>query len=171
MKHELKTKHLRLEPCQLADVLLVHELWTHPHIRHFLFDGQEISLNETRSYIETSLANFEQYNYGLWLVFTSDNNQFVGFAGLLHSEGETPNLIYGVHPNFCGRGHATEAASAVLSYAFGTLALPLVKADVDEPNAASVRVLEKLGMKQINRAIVKEKPLLYFEKSNFKRIG
>jgi RimJ/RimL family protein N-acetyltransferase len=34
----------------------------------------------------------------------------------------------------------------VLSYALEGLALPQVKADVDEPNVASVRVLEKLGM-------------------------
>ena len=171
MKRELKTSDLRLEPCRLADVPLIHRLWTNPHIRHFLFDGREISLDETRSFIENSIANFEQHNYGLWLVFASDDNRLVGFAGLLHSEGDAPNLIYGVHPEFCGRGYATKAAGAVLSYAFDTLALPLVKADVDELNVASVRVLERIGMKQTNRAAIKEQSLLYFEKSGLARAG
>jgi RimJ/RimL family protein N-acetyltransferase len=92
----------------------------------------------------------------------------VGFAGFLRSEEETPNLIYGVHPDICGRGYATEAAGAVLSYAFEELALARVKADVDEPNAASVRVLEKLGMRRTRRAVVKGRPLLYFERSRAK---
>jgi RimJ/RimL family protein N-acetyltransferase len=171
MRRELKSSRLQLEPCRLEDALPVHELWTNPHIRHFLFDEREISLDETRLFIETSLANFEQYGYGLWLVFEADEHHLIGFAGLLQSESNAPNLIYGVHPDFWGRGYATEAASAVLTYAREMLGLPLIKADVDEPNAASVRVLTKLGMKQTNRAVIQGRPLLYFEESGLARAG
>jgi RimJ/RimL family protein N-acetyltransferase len=52
----------------------------------------------------------------------------------------------------------------VLSYALEKLALPKVRADVDEPNIASVRVLEKLGMRRTGREVVNGHPLLYFEK-------
>jgi RimJ/RimL family protein N-acetyltransferase len=155
----------------LEDILLVHELWTNSHIRHFLFDEREISLDETRLFIETSIANFEQHGYGLWLLFKRDKNRLIGFAGLLHSAENAPNLIYGVHPDFGGHGYATEAARAVLDYACETLALPLVKADVDEPNVVSVRVLEKLGMRQTHRDEAQGRPLLYFEKFGFSRAG
>jgi RimJ/RimL family protein N-acetyltransferase len=123
-------------------------------------------LDETRSFIENSIANFEQHNYGLWLIFKPDDSRLIGFAGLLSSDANAPNLIYGIHPDFGGRGYATEAATAILSYGFNTHALTLIKADVDEPNVASVRVLEKLGMKRTGNAVVKGRPLLYFEKSN-----
>jgi RimJ/RimL family protein N-acetyltransferase len=53
----------------------------------------------------------------------------------------------------------------VLSYAFEELALSQVKADVDEPNVASVRVLEKLCMRRTGRAVVEGRPLLYFEQA------
>jgi RimJ/RimL family protein N-acetyltransferase len=150
----------------MEDVPLVHALWTDEHVRYFLFDDRIISPDEARLFVEGSLANFEQYGYGLWLVFPArESYRLVGFAGFLCLEEETPGLIYGVQPDFCGRGYATEAAGAVLRYAFEELDLTKVKADVDEPNAASVRVLEKLGMRRTGRAVVKGRPLLYFERS------
>lgn len=164
MRHELETARLRLQPCRIEDIERIHLLWTEEHVRRFLFDDRIISHAEARSFVEASLANFERYGYGLWLILDRDTNQLVGFAGLLRSEEEAPNLIYGIHPDFVGKGYATEASGGVLSYAFESLALFKVKADVDEPNVQSVRVLEKLNMKRVNRAVVGERPLLYFER-------
>jgi [ribosomal protein S5]-alanine N-acetyltransferase len=124
-----------------------------------------ISPDDARLFVKASLANFEQLGYGLWLVFERKGDCLVGFAGFLQSEEKAPNLIYGLHSDFCGKGYATEAAGAVLKYALEPLALPLVKADVDEPNVKSIRVLEKLDMKRTGRAIIAGRPLLYFQVS------
>lgn len=164
MGHELKTTRLRLEPCRMEDLERTHALWTDEHVRRFLFDDRLISLAEARSFIEASLENFKRYGYGLWLVLTRDSDQLVGFAGLLRSDEEAPNLIYGIHPDFAGQGYATEAAGRVLSYALESLGLSKVKADVDEPNVESVHVLEKLNLKRVNSAVVGGRPLLYFER-------
>ena len=163
MKHELETSRLRVQPCRIEDIERTHALWTDEHVRRFLFDDRQISNAEARCFIETSLENFERRGYGLWLILARDTNQLVGFAGLLRSEEEAPNLIYGIHPDFGGKGYATEAAGRVLRYALKSLALSRVKADVDEPNVESVRVLEKLNMKRVNRAVEEGRPLLYFE--------
>lgn len=88
---------------------------------------------------------------------------FAGFAGFLSTDEAIPSLIYGIAPDFWGNGYGTESAQTVLCYALEKLKLPKVIADVDEPNLASVRVLQKLGMKQTKRAVVQGKPLLYFE--------
>ncbi|HEY9635279.1 MAG TPA: GNAT family N-acetyltransferase [Coleofasciculaceae cyanobacterium] len=160
----LETTRLQLRPCQIEDIQLVHTLWTNDCVRYFLFDNRVISSDEARSHIEDSLANFEQHGYGIWLVFVRGHRDLVGFAGFLGSEAGVPSLIYGVHPDRWEQGYATEAASAVLSYALEKLSLPKVRADVDEPNIVSVRVLEKLGMRRIGREVVNGHPLLYFEK-------
>ena len=47
-----------------------------------------------------------------------------------------------------GHGYATEAAHGVLGWAFGTLDLNRVQAEVDTRNPASARVLEKLGFRR-----------------------
>jgi RimJ/RimL family protein N-acetyltransferase len=164
VRQELETSRLRLRPCRIEDLERIHVLWTNNRVRRFLFDDRIITRDEARSFVESSISNFEQHGYGIWLVFQRDSNELAGFVGFLASAAEAPNLIYGIHPDFCGAGYATEAASTVLSYALENLELPKVRADVDEPNVESVRVLEKLGMKRTNRAIVKGRLLLYFER-------
>ena len=56
------------------------------------------------------------------------------------------DIGYRLHPDYWGKGLATEAARATLRYGFETLALDEVIALVLPGNAASIRVLEKLGM-------------------------
>ena len=165
INRELQTTRLRLQPCRMEDLEAVYKLWTDQHVRHFLFDDKVISIDEARSFLEASLENFAKHQYGIWLVSARGDKCLIGFAGFLRLAEDVPNLIYGIHPDFCGKGYATEAAAAVLSYALETLALPLVKADVDEPNALSIRVLEKLTMVETGRTIVAGRPLVNYEKT------
>jgi RimJ/RimL family protein N-acetyltransferase len=117
--------------------------------------------------VDDSIARFAEHGWGLWLVFeraAAGAADPAGLAGLLASpSGGPPNLIYAIRPELEGRGLATEAAAAVLAHAQGALGLERVAADVDEPNQASVRVLEKLGLTLRRRALVAERPLLFFE--------
>lgn len=164
MRHKLETSRLWLQPCRLEDLERAHALWTNDRVRHFLFDDRRISPEEARSFVEASLADFAHCGYGLWLVFAHNTDQFVGFVGFLRTEEEAPNLIYGLHPDYQGVGYATEAVDAVMRYVFEDLSLAKVKADVDEPNVESVRVLERLGMQRVRRAIVNGRTLLYYER-------
>ncbi|MEP0933804.1 MULTISPECIES: GNAT family N-acetyltransferase [unclassified Leptolyngbya] len=159
MDANLTTGRLQLRPCSRLDIEFLHTLWMNDRIRYYLFDDRIISHEESRTFIEASLNSFERHGYGLWLVH--HQNQCIGFAGFLDTEA-IPSLIYGIHPDFWGQGYATEAARAVLEYGLRILKLQEVNADVDEPNIASVQVLRKLGMKQVNRTLVNGRPLLYF---------
>ena len=162
---ERRTDHLPLElrPVQMDDLQVAHSLWTNSNVRFFLFDDREISEDEARLLIEASLRSFEERGYGVWLAYSRETAALTGFAGFISSDDESPNLVYGVHPDFCGNGFATEAAKAVVEFGFKTLGLASIKADVDEPNVYSVRILENLGMRQVRRAIVGGRPLLYYE--------
>ncbi len=61
----------------------------------------------------------------------------------------TQGLIgYVVHPDHAGRGHATDVARGLLEAAFGHLRLRRVTAGCFADNLASVRVLEKIGMRR-----------------------
>ncbi|MER3494406.1 MAG: GNAT family N-acetyltransferase [Mastigocladus sp. ERB_26_2] len=159
----LHTDRLHLRPCQLEDLDILHELWCDAGIRRFLFDDRQISREEAQSFIEASIASFHNHGYGIWLFFDQQNDQIAGFTGLLQFTETAPSLIFGVLPQFWGRGYATEATLAVLDHAFTDLGIKYIVADVDEPNDRSIRVLEKIGMSRTKRAIVNEKPLLYYE--------
>jgi RimJ/RimL family protein N-acetyltransferase len=129
-----------------------------------LFDDRIISREEALSFFELSIKSFKNSRYGLWLFFEERSELMAGFAGLLDFSQEAPSLIFGTRSQFWGRGYATEVGLAVLDYAFEILSCDRVIADVDEPNEASIRVLEKIGMTKLRRGIVNGRPLLYYER-------
>ncbi|UQU62484.1 GNAT family N-acetyltransferase [Couchioplanes caeruleus] len=80
-------------------------------------------------------------------VIRASDGAFLGWCGLSRWNPDHRSASLG----FCfgeaawGHGYATEAAGALLRWAFGTLDLNRVQAECDTRNAASARVLEKLG--------------------------
>ena len=72
---------------------------------------------------------------------------FIGWCGLTrwNPDFRSASLGYCFDAAAWGHGYATEAADAVLRWAFDTLDLNRVQAETDTRNAASARVLEKLG--------------------------
>ncbi len=72
---------------------------------------------------------------------------FIGWCSLTrwNPDYRTASMGYCLDDAAWGHGYATEAARAVLRWAFDTLDLNRVQAETDTRNAASARVLEKLG--------------------------
>jgi RimJ/RimL family protein N-acetyltransferase len=146
--HVLTTQRLVLRPVteQDHDVLLAH--WTLPDVRRFLFDGAVLSAGEIAGTIEDSARDFAASGYGVWLIREHDRAELIGTAGLRPLEDLGLEVFYSLAPASWGRGYATEAARAVVEHALGPLGLPEVLAEVDEGNAASVAVVDRLGMTQ-----------------------
>lgn len=71
----------------------------------------------------------------------------IGYCGFEYSERlGAVELAYGLEKSAWGRGFASEAAEAVLRYGFETLRLDVIAAAVNPENAASERILMKLGL-------------------------
>ena len=74
----------------------------------------------------------------------------IGDAGVGLIDGVAEfELGYALGRRWWGRGYATEAALAVRDHALGELALPEVLALVRPDNAASIHVVEKIGMELV----------------------
>jgi RimJ/RimL family protein N-acetyltransferase len=75
------------------------------------------------------------------------DGDFLGWCGLTgwNADFRSASLGYCLREAAWGHGVATEAAAALLRWAFDTLDLNRVQAEVDTRNPASARVLEKLG--------------------------
>ena len=146
VNHVLSTERLVLRPVTAGDhaVLLAH--WAAPDVRRFLFDGAMLSPAEVTQAIEDSTRDFDAAGHGLWLIHEKDREDLVGTAGLRPLEDLGLEIFYSLAPASWGKGYATEAASAVLDHALGPLGLPEILAEVDKGNAASIAVIERLGM-------------------------
>jgi RimJ/RimL family protein N-acetyltransferase len=90
---------------------------------------------------------------GLWAVEVPGVADFIGYVGLSEPAFQarfTPCVEIGWRLAFehWGKGYATEAAKAVLTYAFGALGLEEVVSFTVPPNHRSRRVMERLGMRR-----------------------
>ncbi len=75
---------------------------------------------------------------------------FLGWVmlGRWNPDFRSAALGYCLDEHAWGVGHATEAARALLGWAFATLDLNRVQAECDTRNLGSARVLEKLGFRR-----------------------
>jgi RimJ/RimL family protein N-acetyltransferase len=148
----IRTQRLRLRPACRADAPALHALWTEPQVRRFLWDDVVIPPERAAQVVEDSVASFAERGLGQWLVFEGTADELAGFAGLRVLEATSDvELLYGLHPRCWGRGLATEAARAILRFGFAELRLSRIVAGTDEPNLASLRVIERLGMRYERR--------------------
>ena len=107
------------------------------------------TLDDTRTYIVNGpMAMYDMYGHGLYLVVERSSGEPVGICGLLKRDSlEDVDVGFAFLPGFRGKGYATESAAAVKDYARDVLGLSRVVAIARPDNAASVRVLEKIGMR------------------------
>ena len=146
MSHVLTTERLVLRPVAAQDQARLLAHWTAPEVRRFLFDGAVASPEEITGAIEDSARDFAAGGYGLWLIWETDGTEMAGTVGLRPLAGLGLEVFYSLAPAAWGQGYATEAARAVVDHALGRLGLPEVLAEVDQANAGSVAVIERLGM-------------------------
>jgi len=165
LQTSLSSARCDLLPVTQADAPAVHELWTSPGVRRYLWDDEIIPRERTDEAIATSDDLFEQHDFGLWVLRERIDHSLVGFAGLWpFREPQQFELLYGVNERLWGRGYGVEAARAVIDYAFGTLKMPLIRASTDKANVASVRVLEKVGFAMTRRETVNGIDTVFFER-------
>lgn len=142
----LRSIRLRLRPLVATDAPALLRIVQDEHVLRYLLDGEAMTLPWCVAQVEASEALFEEYGVGLWLVYTPEETEAIGFAGFLRFEetGHEPQLVYALLPSATGRGLATELSTTLVGHA-EAVGFARVIAAVDEPNVASIRVLEKTG--------------------------
>jgi ribosomal-protein-alanine N-acetyltransferase len=111
---------------------------------------------------DAGLALLHQPPYGDRAIVLRETGQVVGsvgFAPCLMPFGLLPSfqgtdrftseigLFWALFPKQQGRGYATEAAAAMISYAFDELRLRRIVATTEHDNARSINVMRRLGMR------------------------
>jgi [ribosomal protein S5]-alanine N-acetyltransferase len=149
-KPTLETERLVLRPLSADEMDSLHRISNEPNVRRYLWDGEAISEATIKSLIAHSDRMFCEERIGVFGVRTRGREDLLGFCGFVRLEGmEEPELWYELTQKVWGRGIATEAARACVRYALEEVGMERVIAGADAPNTASLRVIEKLGMKYL----------------------
>lgn len=150
----LQAKRLTLIPCsihiaqatiqdrdRLASLLSVRvpEEWPGQDLREFL-----------PLYARQLQADPAQLGWGIWLMIHAAERTVMGDAGFKGKPGSegTVEIGYSVLPVYRRQGFATEAARALVDWALAQRDVRRIIAECGPDNAASIRVLEKLGMQR-----------------------
>ena len=135
---EIKTERLFLRTLTEMDVDVVRKLHKDE------FETDEAALKHIRWIINKAYENRLIFNFCIWLVQT---NECIGRI-YLHSKPELNGEVeigYGIFEEYRNKGYATEAAEAIVNFAFEKVGLDVLVAIVKPENISSRRVIEKTG--------------------------
>lgn len=164
----LETDRLKLRPFTNDDIDGLHQMWTEPAMRKYLWDDQVIPHETVVEVVQASLNSFAEHGFGYWTVSFKNQLGLIGFCGLRHfhesdAGDEQVEVMYGVNYEYCGKGLATEAAQAMLKYGFDQIGLERIYAGADPPNKVSFRVMERIGMTLSHHAKIGELDAIYYK--------
>lgn len=134
---EIRTPRLTLRSARPDDLEAMHAVLSDPRATRWWSDPPHESLERTRTWLDAMIANGPDHPD---FVVELDGRG-IGKAGFY----VMPDIGYILHPDVWGRGLAAEAVGAVIDHVFRTHDLETLTADVDPENAASIRLLERLG--------------------------
>ncbi|CAI1919924.1 GNAT family N-acetyltransferase [Serratia proteamaculans] len=102
------------------------------------------------SNLEKLVADYAEGRDSLRWAIVDSSDSLLGTVGLneISREHGRAEIAYDLDPRHCGRGLATEAASAVILWAHTVLGLQRVQATVLDSNILSIAVLERVGMQR-----------------------
>jgi RimJ/RimL family protein N-acetyltransferase len=143
------TARLALRNFTEHDVDALHALDSDPRVMRYIGDGQPSTREEAEAAIGRVLRRYVEHpGQGVWHVSRRDDGRFIGWVSLKFA-GDSPDVEVGyrlVHAAW-GQGFATEAGAAMLARGFDVVGLDRIIGVTHAENAASQRVLMKIGMR------------------------
>jgi RimJ/RimL family protein N-acetyltransferase len=146
--NELATGRLNAERLRLDHLAELADMHRDEQIMATL--GGPRSIAETERFVETNLEHWRRNGFGLWIFRRSSDGAFVGRAGLrrVHvGDADEVEIAYVVKSEMWGCGFATEISRKLITIGLADLQLGTLVAFTLPDNRASIRVMEKAGLR------------------------
>jgi len=159
----LNTRDLRLRPSNPSDAESIFTMLSDPQSMKYWSDQPIKDLAAAVKVLNKDLESDAQGNSMCWAITFNGQDKMIGKCILFqfsqpHRRAE---IGYILNREYWRQGLMHQALEAVIDFAFNTLKLHRIEADVDTENAGSLRLLEKLGF--IREGLLKERWFVYDE--------
>ena len=160
---QLRTPRLLLRDLVAEDISLIRRMAQEPAITRF---QSVLKLNSEEAighWVQDTIFHNNlqpRHAYNLAIV-ESHENRAIGWIGWGHSEDPTHgdySFGYALLPEYWGLGYMTEALQAGIAFLFETLGAQGVTDYCESTNTGSKRVMEKAGMRLVDRWIEETAP-------------
>ena len=140
-----QTERLDVRPKTPGDAAALHAVYGDDEAMRFC-GGSFGTLERTRDFVDSHVRHQAAYGFSMWALLERSSGSLVGDVGFLAYD-DGVEIGWHLHRLVWGRGYATEAARACLAHGFDDLRFTRISAFAEAANTASLRVIEKLGMR------------------------
>jgi [ribosomal protein S5]-alanine N-acetyltransferase len=157
----LTTARLGFRCWNEADLPLALKLWGNEETTRLI--GGPFSPAQIAERLQREISTIREFKVQYWPMFLLRTGELAGCGGLRPYKLEEGILELGFHllPDYWGQGLAVEAARGIITYAFDSLGAKALFAGHHPENAASRRVLEKLGFARTHEELYPPTGLLH----------
>ncbi|CAG9227132.1 N-acetyltransferase [Paraburkholderia sabiae] len=152
MRTLLETLRLRLEPFDETHFAGLLALNSDPVVMQFLGDGSPATAVEVQASIASAKERWERFGFSWWSITRQDSDEIIGAGCVQHIENEPGNPVeigWRLKRDHWGHGYATEAARAMIAFAFDVLGVAAIHATTHPSNERSINVMKRLGMRSL----------------------
>ena len=146
---ELETERLLLRRMRLVDAEDMYEYARQTEVTRYLLWSPHPDIAHTQDYLRYIASRYATGSFYDWAMVLKKNGKMIGTCGFTAFDcpNDSAEIGYVLNPAYRGLGLIPEAVEAVLDFGFDRLLLHRVEARFIEGNAASLRVMEKVGMR------------------------
>ncbi|MFA1781726.1 GNAT family N-acetyltransferase [Bacillus velezensis] len=140
----IKTDRLVIRTFEPEDWQDVYAYTSNPNVMKYIPEGV-FTEDEARKFVTENSGE----HAGKFPVLLKNEKTVIGHIAFFQYFGDhTYEIGWVFHPEYQGKGYASEAARAVLAFGFNKMKLHRIIATCQPENTASHRVMEKIGMRR-----------------------
>lgn len=143
----IETARLRLRGHRESDLEPYFALHADPAVMRYWSCPAWTSVDQARDRLAEVIGHRDADRALCWTVADRGDDRLIGSVVLfaINREQGRAEIGYALSASHWGRGLAQEAMAEVLRHAFDVLGLRRIEADIDPRNAASCRLVERMG--------------------------
>lgn len=171
----LETDRLILRGHRVSDLDACAAMWRDPLVTRYTI-GSPSSEQRTWLRLLAYVGHWDLLGFGYWVVEEKASHRYVGELGFADFKRQLepsiegmPELGWALARDVHGRGYATEALRAALSWGDGHFGQTRTVCLISPENAPSLRVAEKLGYREILRTLKDGEPEILFARARHAR--
>ena len=145
----LETERLYLREMTVDDAENFYNLNTDPEVIRYTGDKPFVNIEAARIFLE-NYDQYKKYGFGRWTVNRKSDNEYLGWCGLKYiAEYDEIDIGYRFFRKYWNMGYATESARPCIDLGFTKFKLKVIVGRAAKANIASIRVLEKIGLRYL----------------------
>jgi len=157
-KQLFETERLSFHEAAMNDAEFLLDLLNQPSFLKFIGSRNVHNLDGAKSYIRDLQLQYQIKGFGSYIVRLKKLDKQIGLSGLIRREElEHADIGFAYHPDFWRQGYALEGAKALMHYGQQVLGLQRIIAITSPDNTASQMLLQKLGLYEEKRILMKGK--------------